>query len=795
MPASSSETRARWRKKRRREPQINRRTKPQDEELDDEEEDEDDLDQQQTEFEEDQNQQQQNPQSGLDPTPISRESEVLSNGGVRISDFPSAIKHTVNRPHPSVLAIVALERAIQAGEGKNLQNGVALENVSHGQLQALSLVPADSLALLPAVDQERADGPFVITPPLIMEGRGVVKQFGNNRVHVVPMHADWFSPNTINRLERQVVPHFFSGKSTEHTPEKYMECRNRIVAKYMENPEIILSVADCQGLVAGIDISDLTRIFRFLDHWGIINYCAAASTFEPWCDGTYLREDSSGEVHVPSPALKSIDSLIQFDKPKCRLKASYIYSSLSRHDYDESDLDSRIREQLSENRCNHCSRPLPIVYYQSQKEVDIQLCLNCFSDGRYVIGHSSIDFVRIDSMKDYGDIDGESWNDQETLLLLEAVEIYNDNWNEIAEHVGTKSKAQCILHFVRLPMEDGPLENIEVPCASLSPKMSKKDDLGRSFSSSNGDSAGSYLQDPNSESRLPFSNSANPVMALVAFLASAVGPRVAAACAHASLAALSEDSGHFNKMNLGSMHNNEDGSHGENANSSLRKEDNSEVHGQWNQNGEVVAFSAERVRGAAKAGLAAAAMKAKLFADHEEREIQRLSANIINHQLKRLELKLKQFAEVETLLMKECEQVERARQRIAAERSRMMSAQFGQTAAVASPMNPPGSGPPNPMVHSSANNRPQQVNTASPSQPFIPPGYANNQPIHPQFVPRQSMYGLGPRLPLSALHPSSSSSASASPNTMFNNAAPNSQPALSNPMLRPVSGASSGGMG
>lgn len=44
-------------------------------------------------------------------------------------------------------------------------------------------------------------------------------------------------------------------------------------------------------------------------------------------------------------------------------------------------------------------------------------------------------------------------------------------------------------------------------------------------------------------------------------------------------------------------------------------------------------LSAEKVRAAAKAGLAAAATKAKLFADHEEREIQRLSANIINHQV------------------------------------------------------------------------------------------------------------------------------------------------------------------
>lgn len=44
-------------------------------------------------------------------------------------------------------------------------------------------------------------------------------------------------------------------------------------------------------------------------------------------------------------------------------------------------------------------------------------------------------------------------------------------------------------------------------------------------------------------------------------------------------------------------------------------------------------MSTERVRAAAKVGLAAAAIKAKLFADHEEREIQRLSANIVNHQV------------------------------------------------------------------------------------------------------------------------------------------------------------------
>lgn len=52
-----------------------------------------------------------------------------------------------------------------------------------------------------------------------------------------------------------------------------------------------------------------------------------------------------------------------------------------------------------------------------------------------------------------------------------------------------------------------------------------------------------------------------------------------------------------------------------------------------NVNAEASILSTEKVKFAAKAGLTAAAVKAKLFADHEEREIQRLSASIINHQV------------------------------------------------------------------------------------------------------------------------------------------------------------------
>ncbi|CDP10951.1 unnamed protein product [Coffea canephora] len=789
MPASSSEARTRWRK-RKREPQISRKLKapqqpaPDDDVLEDDDEDEEELNE--DDNNNNNNNNNQNPNNiTLERTVQIRESESVSDGGERISSFPLVIKRAVHRPHSSVTSAVTMERAGNLGESRGQgQNALVLENISHGQLQALSTVPTDNLV----IGEEGGSGSYVITPPRIMKGHGVVKKFGSaERVHVVPMHAaDWFSPNTVHRLERQVVPHFFSGKSSDHTPEKYMECRNCIVAKYMENPDKHLSLSDCQGLVASVSIDDLTRILRFLDHWGIINYCAPTPSRSVQKDGTYLCEDSNGDLCVPGAALKSIDSLVQFDRPKCRLKAAEVYPELACQHDEDSDFDSAIREHLSETRCNCCSRPTPTVYYQSQKEVDVLLCLDCFHDGKYVAGHSSLDFVKVNSMKGYAGLDGESWTDQETLLLLEGMQLYNENWNEIAEHVGTKSKAQCILHFVRLPLDATPLGNIDVPGCANSSNLPDGNECGRSHPNANGNLAGCGLQDPDFETKFPFANCGNPVMALVAFLASAVGPRVAAACAHASLATLSKDDGSTSTRNFmqmdGSRISKDSGPRGDYGNSSQQKEEKMRGQGPWT-NTDTFPLSAEKVKAAAKVGLAAAATKAKLFADHEEREIQRLSANIINHQLKRLELKLKQFAEVETLLMRECEQMERTRQRIAAERNVILSAHLGSS-GLSRPMGPPSVG--QAMVNSNVGNNRQQVSNSP--QPFIS-GFGSNQPIHPHMSlmsQQQSMYGIGPRLPLSAIQPSSSS-----PNVMFNPAA-TSQAALNHPMLRPVSGSKSG---
>lgn len=98
-----------------------------------------------------------------------------------------------------------------------------------------------------------------------------------------------------------------------------------------------------------------------------------------------------------------------------------------------------------------------------------------------------------------------SCGDKRYSRLLQGLEMYKDDWNKVSEHVGSRTQDECILHFLRLPIEDPYLED-------------------------NSSSLGPLAYQP-----IPFSQAGNPVMSTVAFLASVVDPRVASAAAKSAL--------------------------------------------------------------------------------------------------------------------------------------------------------------------------------------------------------------------------------------------------------------------
>lgn len=80
-------------------------------------------------------------------------------------------------------------------------------------------------------------------------------------------------------------------------------------------------------------------------------------------------------------------------------------------------------------------------------------------------------------------------------------------------------------------------------------------------------------------------------------------------------------------------------------------------------------------------------------------------------QLKKLELKLKTFTDLETMLAKECESVERARQKIYSDHARMVATRLGTSSS------------PNPSATTSTPSQPQQTTALPPGQRPIG-GYA-----------------------------------------------------------------------
>ncbi|XP_042373361.1 transcriptional adapter ADA2-like [Zingiber officinale] len=98
--------------------------------------------------------------------------------------------------------------------------------------------------------------------------------------------------------------------------------------------------------------------------------------------------------------------------------------------------------------CNYCNKDISgKIRIKCTKCPDFDLCVECFSVGAEVTQHKSNHPYRVMDNLSFPLICPD-WNADEEILLLEGIEMYGlGNWAEVAEHVGTKSKAQCIDHY------------------------------------------------------------------------------------------------------------------------------------------------------------------------------------------------------------------------------------------------------------------------------------------------------------------------------------------------------------
>ncbi|XP_065881695.1 transcriptional adapter ADA2-like isoform X2 [Euphorbia lathyris] len=98
--------------------------------------------------------------------------------------------------------------------------------------------------------------------------------------------------------------------------------------------------------------------------------------------------------------------------------------------------------------CNYCKKDISgNVRIRCAVCPDFDLCIECFSVGAEVTPHKSSHPYRIMDNLSFPLI-CPGWNADEEILLLEGIEMYGfGNWAEVAEHIGSKSKSQCISHY------------------------------------------------------------------------------------------------------------------------------------------------------------------------------------------------------------------------------------------------------------------------------------------------------------------------------------------------------------
>ncbi|KYR02160.1 myb domain-containing protein [Tieghemostelium lacteum] len=449
---------------------------------------------------------------------------------------------------------------------------------------------------------------------------------------IPPTQCPWFKSNEIHEIEVNQLPEFFTGRSPSKTPEIYREYRDFMINTYLQNPYQYLTLTAVRRNLVG-DVCSILRVHSFLEHWGIINYFVNPdgggyiplpthqSSTNPSSTSTTSNTStttSSTTIEVEKDEKKENESITN---PNEKSKKTANGSSSKN---SALEIRNNIFGQPWRYSCTRCGADCSLIRYTlntSGKSLNldgippdyfVMLCSTCFEQGSYDSFLAPTHFTRIEQPVPE---QLDEWSDQETLLLLEALDIYSDSWTDVADHVGTKTKEQCLLHFLRLPIEDSYLE----------------DNITKS--TSNG-----IHRDLDYSSHSAELN--NPVLSLISFLSSATSPLIASVAAKAASDALQSES---------------------KENGTSDKMDTSE-------DTESNSLSNINIQSAASATLAAASIKAKALTKVEEKEIQNLVLNIINAQTKKLEVKLQYYSDLEDNIEKERQELEKKRQELFSDR-------------------------------------------------------------------------------------------------------------------------------
>ncbi|KAA8564367.1 hypothetical protein MFRU_013g00050 [Monilinia fructicola] len=495
---------------------------------------------------------------------------------------------------------------------------------------------------------------------------------------IIPSYSNWFDMHFIAPVEKKSLPEFFNNRNRSKTPAVYKDYRDFMVNTYRLNPIEYLTVTACRRNLAG-DVCAIMRVHAFLEQWGLINYqvdaqqrpsqvgppftghfkviCDTPRGLQPWqpsADPIVLQgkksEDTEAKATVePAPksdlnlqigrniydATAKENKLIGDSKKQTNGEST---NTNGTSDIVQKSIEDIVKPPAAKILCHVCGIDCTRVYYHHMSPADptasgtikgkSDICSNCFMESRYPHNHSRLHYHKMENPTYTAAPEiARDWSDGEVLRLLEALESNDDDWTAVADYVGTRTKEECVIKFLQFEIEDKYID--------VEPSSTEKSDK----------SIGIGLLGPDN-GMLPFSQADNPLMSVIGFLASLTDPKVTAASAGRTVDAMKKSLREKIEKPQGS----EKGKEKESASDSMEI-DNAESTKQTLS--DIAAFP-----------LAAVAGRAGALASHEEREMTRLVSAAVNITSMKLDLKLKQFNEMEDILQAERRELERGRQQL-----------------------------------------------------------------------------------------------------------------------------------
>ncbi|KAJ8061817.1 hypothetical protein OCU04_009610 [Sclerotinia nivalis] len=492
---------------------------------------------------------------------------------------------------------------------------------------------------------------------------------------LIPSYSNWFDMRVIAPVEKKSLPEFFNNRNRSKTPAVYKDYRDFMVNTYRLNPIEYLTVTACRRNLAG-DVCAIMRVHAFLEQWGLINYqvdaqqrpsqvgppftghfkviCDTPRGLQPWqpsADPIVLQgkkhEDTDAKA-VAEPASKS-DLNLQIGRniydataKENRLSADSkkqtngeAASTNGTSDIVQKSIEDIVKPPVTKILCFVCGVDCTRVYYHHMSPADpaasgttkgkSDICSNCFMEGRYPHNHARLQYQKMENPTYSAAPElARDWSDTEVLRLLEALESNDDDWTAVAEYVGTRTKEECVVKFLQFEIEDKYID--------VEPSSTDK-------------SIGVGMLGPEN-GMLPFSQADNPLMSVIGFLASLTDPKVTAASAGKTVDAMKKSLREKIEKPKGS----EKGNDKEAVSDSMEIDTTESTKQSLN---EIAGFP-----------LVAVAGRAGALASHEEREMTRLVSAAVNITLTKLDLKLKQFNEMEDILQAERRELERGRQQL-----------------------------------------------------------------------------------------------------------------------------------